>query len=96
MSVDNVKADINMLHISQASYAQLVAADEVLSNALYVVSADYIDAFGEQIKNLAPGTDLSDAVNLEQLLSGLDTKQPAGNYLTAVPDDYKTYSNTAS
>lgn len=39
----------------------------MLSNALYVVSADYTDMYGEQIKNLAPGAELSDAVNYEQL-----------------------------
>lgn len=62
VSVDNVKADINMVHISQADYEQLVASGEVLSNALYVVSADYVETYGQQIKNVADPTDLSDAV----------------------------------
>ena len=39
---------------------------------------------------------MSDAVNYSQLLSGLGTKQPAGNYLTAVPSTYKTYAATLS
>ena len=68
----------------------------MLSNALYVVSTDYVETYGQQIKNVAPGSDLSDAVNYSQLLSGLGTKQPAGSYLTAVPAGYKTYSETVT
>ena len=34
---------------------------------MYVISSDYIEAYGQQMKNLAPGVDLSDAVNVEQL-----------------------------
>lgn len=32
-----------------------------LSNAIFIVSSDYIDAFGEQVKNLCGPTDDSDA-----------------------------------
>ena len=38
-----------------------------LSNAVYIVEVPNIDAFKQQIKNVAPATELSDAVNLEQL-----------------------------
>ena len=34
---------------------------------MYIVSSDYVETYGQQIKNVAPATDLSDAVNLEQL-----------------------------
>lgn len=65
VSVDNELANINMLHISQDDYDQLVASGTALSNTLYIVSSDYIEACGQQVKNIAPGTDLSDAVNLQ-------------------------------
>lgn len=68
-----------MVHISQDDYNQLVASSAVLSNTLYIVSSDYVETYGQQIKNVAPGSDLSDAVNVEQLqnaisaaLSGLE------------------------
>lgn len=32
---------------------------------MYVVSADYVETYGQQIKNVAGPTDLSDAVNKE-------------------------------
>ena len=38
------------------------------------MSSDFIDAYGQQMKNLAAGTDLSDAVNLEQLNSAVSAK----------------------
>ena len=37
----------------------------MLSNELYIVSSDCVNAYGQQIKNLSAGTELSDAVNLE-------------------------------
>ena len=37
----------------------------MLSNELYIVSSDYINAYGEQLKNLAQPTDLSDATTKE-------------------------------
>lgn len=64
ISVDGVPANVNMLHISQEDYAQLVATSAVLSNTLYIVSGEYIDAYGQQIKNLSVATELSDAVPL--------------------------------
>ena len=50
-----------MIKLSASEYEQLVYDDETLSNALYVVEDDYVDAYGEQIKNVAYPTDLSDA-----------------------------------
>jgi hypothetical protein len=44
-----------------------------LSNAIYIVEAPNIDAFKQQMKNLAPGTDLSDAVNVEQLQNAISS-----------------------
>lgn len=86
VSVDNVKADVNLQHISQKDYEQLVVDDATLSNALYVVSADYVESYGQQIKNVAPGSDLSDAVNVEQLLSAVGNVQ--------VPTDLSSFNNS--
>lgn len=36
---------------------------------MYIVSGDFINAYGSQVKNMSAATDLSDAVNFEQLLS---------------------------
>ena len=93
ISVDNIKTDLILQHITQEDYEQLVVDDEVLSNSLYIVSSDYVETYGQQIKNVADPTDLSDAVNKEYVDSNF---QLAGNYLTAVPDAYKTYVETKS
>ena len=73
-------SSLSVVKISKDNYEQLVATaqpgDEKLStNVLYVVDSSYIDAYGQQIKNLSAATELSDAVTLGQLLSGLGTKQ---------------------
>ena len=52
--------------------------DEVLSNVVYVISSDYINAYGQQMKNLADPTDLSDAVTKGYVDSNF---QPAGSYV---------------
>jgi hypothetical protein len=41
----------------------------VLSNTLFIVDSDNIDAMGQRIINVNTAIDLSDAVNLEQLNS---------------------------
>ena len=60
-------SSLKILHISQSDYSKLVVEDNILSNALYIISSDNMDMMGEQIKNLADATDLSDAVNLHQM-----------------------------
>ena len=87
VSVDNQRADVNILHISQEEYDQLVVRNEVLSNFVYVVSGDYINAYGQQVKNLAVPTDPNDAATknyVDQEIANLsDEYQPKGNYLTS-------------
>lgn len=61
------RTDLSVVKLSGDDYQDLVAADGVLSNVIYVVESDYEDAYGQQIKNVAPGSDLSDAVNYGQL-----------------------------
>ena len=69
ISVDGeVTTEFKVQHVSQDEYHELVNLDGGIdSNTLYIVSSSNLNAYGEQIKNIAPGTDLSDAVNLEQL-----------------------------
>ena len=88
-----VRSDLSVIKLSADEYMGLVASDSTLSNALYVVEDDYKNAYGQQIKNVAGPTDLSDAVNKEYVDSNF---QPAGNYLTAIPAAYKTYDATLS
>lgn len=92
LSVDNTPANVNMVHISQDDYEQLVFNDNALSNTLYVVSGDYINAYDQQIKNVAPGNELSDAVNLEQL-NAVDNKTQCLNAISSnsvLSDFYNT------
>ena len=63
------QSDLSVIKLAASEYEQLVINGMTSPNALYVVSSDYINAYGEQLKNLAAATDLSDAVTLEQLNS---------------------------
>lgn len=65
ISVDGVPSDIGFIHCSDQEYEQILE-DGPLSNVLYLVSSEFNNAYGMQIKNLSAGTDLSDAVNMEQ------------------------------
>jgi len=46
-----------MRHISNTDYWTLVATETVDPNTLYVVSSDYVNAYGQQIKNVLDPTD---------------------------------------
>lgn len=59
--VDGVKADLSVCHMSDVDYHKLVAEDRCEDNVIYVVSSDCINAYGEQVKNLAAPTDPTDA-----------------------------------
>jgi hypothetical protein len=73
--VDNENTEeFNVKHISQDEYHEIINSDEGPNkDTLYVVSSDSLNLYGEQIKNLAPGVDLSDAVNVEQLCSAISS-----------------------
>lgn len=55
------------IHISQDDFYQKVALslDTIKDNELYIVSENYINAYGQQMKNLSAPTDLSDATTKE-------------------------------
>ena len=54
-------SDLSVIKLSSNEYQDLVDSDATLSNALYIVESDFVNAYGQQIKNLANPTDLSDA-----------------------------------
>lgn len=61
--------DLAVIKLSADEYAQMLEDGTCLSNAIYIVEAPTLNAFNQRIINVAPGTGLSDAVNLEQLQS---------------------------
>ena len=64
INIDGLSTDqLSLLNIDLHDYIQMLSNDLVLSNQLYVVSSDFIDAYGQQIKNVANPIELSDATN---------------------------------
>lgn len=59
------QTNLSIIHINQNDYHELVVNDKCLSNTLYVVSSDYLNMYGQQIKNLAEPTELSDATTMK-------------------------------
>ena len=81
LTAEGKYGDLSVMKISKDDYEALVAlsGDILSNNVLYIIDSDYEDAYGQQIKNIADGTDLNDAVNIKQLqnaisvaLSGLE------------------------
>lgn len=67
-------SDLSVIKVTAAEYAQKVKDGTNLdSNILYIVSSDYIDAYGQQMKNLAEPTDLSDAATKNYVDSKVGT-----------------------
>ena len=62
---------LSVVKLSADEYAQMLDDGSCLSNALYIVEAPNIDAFKQQIKNVAPPTDLSDAATKEYVDNAL-------------------------
>ena len=63
--VNGSKVDLSVCNVSDTEFHQLVAEDKCESNVIYVVSSDYINAYGQQLKNVAAPTELSDAATKE-------------------------------
>lgn len=63
--VNGTKADLSVVKISKSDYEKLVLEENCLSNTLYVIETDYVDAYGQQMKNLADPSDDQDAVTLK-------------------------------
>ena len=95
--VDGTKAaSLSVIHADSDDYHAKVVAGTVLSNELYVVSADFINAYGEQIKNLA-APELSDDAATKQYVddvSAAATSDVAA--LQAKLDTLSTYTHALS
>ena len=75
--IDRVSAEsLCAVHISQEDFYEKVHTSSLLSNELYIVSSNYINAYGQQVKNVAKPSDSADAA----------TKQYVDNLISSVPD----------
>lgn len=63
--INGAKADLSVCAVSDAEYERLALEGACLSNVIYVVSSDYVNAYGQQLKNLAAPTDPGDAATKE-------------------------------
>ena len=64
ISIDGVDTSVlSIIHTDSDTYHSKVVDGTLLSNELYIVSSDFVNAYGEQIKNVADPTDPEDAVN---------------------------------
>ena len=76
---------LSVIRISKEEYeAKVGSGSPLIGNALYIVDSNVIDAYGQQIKNVAAPTDLSDATN----------KEYVDNALTATAHTLSTDYNT--
>ena len=64
INIDGLSADqLRLQHVDLNDYITLLSNDLILSNQLYIISSDFIDAYGQQVKNVAKPIELSDATN---------------------------------
>ena len=64
--IDGVSAQsLCAVHISQEDFYEKVITSSLLSNELYIVSSECINAYGQQVKNVGQPVDLSDAATKE-------------------------------
>ena len=63
--INGVKADLSVRTISDVEYERFALEGACLSNVIYVVSSDCVNAYGQQLKNLAAPTDPGDAATKE-------------------------------
>jgi len=59
--IDGKNTDLSICKMSSSDYYELVKEDRCLSNVLYVVSSDFINAYGERVENVACPEVSSDA-----------------------------------
>ena len=79
-------SDLSVVKLDAQEYSNLLVSNALLSNALYIVQDDYIDAYGQQIKNIALPMDLSDAA----------TKGYVDNVVSSIqiPTDLSSFTNS--
>ena len=65
-------SSLDFVHIAKEDYERLVATSSVNESTIYFISGD-LDAYGRRIMNVADATDISDVVNLGQMMAALDS-----------------------
>ena len=70
--INGNKSDLSVRQLSWTEYSNLVKNNACISNVLYVVENDHVDAFNMQIKNVADPTDSQDVVTLGYLKNNFD------------------------
>lgn len=63
---------LSVVHLSQEDFYQRVQQSSLVSNEIYIVSSDYINAYGQQIKNVAAPTLSGDAATKNYVDSAID------------------------
>ena len=78
--------NLSIIKLSAEEYEDLVYDGGILSNAIYIIDQEYLDQYGQQIKNLGAPTDLSDAA----------TKQYVDNSIGSIqiPTDLSDFTNS--
>ena len=78
---------LSVVNIAENDYYDLVANDKIDETTIYIVSSDFINAYGQQMKNLDAPVDDNDAATknyVDQEIANLSNEyQPKGNYLTS-------------
>lgn len=85
------------IHISQDDFYQKVLAGEILSNELYIVSSENINAYGQYVQNVHEPTLSSDAATKNYVDSSISAL--AGNSLSGVSlngQNFTVVDNVAS
>ena len=89
---------LSVVNIAENDYYDLIANDKIDETTIYIVSSDLINAYGQQVKNLAIPTDPNDAATknyVDQEIANLSDKyQPKGNYLTSHQSLSNYYTKT--
>ena len=88
--------DLSVIKIQKPDYEQRLIDEKLISNAIYVVSSDVLDAFGERIVNVADGTSVSDAVNVGQLKSVSSDVVGVSNQVSGLADRITSCENDIS
>ena len=102
ITIDGDISDLSIANVTIGEYKQILSTRTILSNELFVVRNEgYVDAYGEQIKHVAPGIELSDAVNVEQLsATATDLKTEIKDYVDneiqeiQIPNDLSDLENS--
>lgn len=76
--IDNLSAEsLSIIHIGSDEFYEKIKNNEILSNQMYIVSGDHVNAYDQQIKNVAEPTLSGDAATknyVDQISASLQAK----------------------